>query len=332
MSKNQLNITYGVIALLYLLLMYGAYQYAEYYSIKKSSQMRDKASEQLDSYFKFGKKYVDVAFNNYKVSYKQIPKPKPRYITEWEAKGSANYLAKANGNFDLEAMGESAKELNLLEIKKWEEEYGDVRSLYEIDIIPYEDYGRGWSVKVIEKIPQPSVNEGFMVYYLYPKFFAYKDCGYLWYDEKISIEDALQEALDFVVKNDKSNLGEFYSKGSTRGLAETICIETSNEYWSISEDSIRTVWWNDPNEISYFGSLYGNEKSIQSGSMFNRYYKVFFERTQPTTYTIKRVSQEVIDSRIFSLRCISWLVLTLVFAIPTIFLSLKINKQQKNNT
>lgn len=216
-------------------------------------------------------------------------------------------------------MEESAKELNLRENKKWKEEYGDICLLFEIDITPCEDYGRGWSIRVIEKKPQSSVIEGFMVYYLYPKFFAYKDCGNLWYGEKISIEEGLQEALDFVVKNDKSNMAEFYSKGSTRGLAETICIETSNEYWCVSEDSIRTVWWNDPNEINYFASLYENGNPVSSGSMFNDYYKVFFERSQPTTYTVKIASQEVIDDKILSLRILLLSVLSLVFAILATF-------------
>lgn len=83
MSKNRLRITYGVIVLLYFPLMFGAYQYAEYHIKETSSQMRHKTLEQLNSYFMYGKKYVDVAYNNYKESYKQIPIPRPRHITEW---------------------------------------------------------------------------------------------------------------------------------------------------------------------------------------------------------------------------------------------------------
>ena len=166
-----------------------------------------------------------------------------------------------------------------------------------------------------------------MIYYLYPKMFAYKKTVNLLYGERPSIEDALQEALDLELKNDKSELFEFYSKGSTRGLAEAICSDVNNDYWYITKDSVRTTWWNDPNDINYFGSLFANEKPVPAGSMFNGYYKVYFEQSQPTTYSIKQVSQEIIDNNILSMRIVLWIVLTLIFAVPIAMMLTKIYKK-----
>ena len=326
-NKNQLKLILGLIIVLYLLFASGVYFFTESYINEKSAKMYSHSYERLNSYFKFDRKYVDIAYSNYRVSYKQIPLPKPREITAWEAQHSANYLAKGKGGLDIDAMEESSKELNAIEQKKWQQEYGDVGLLYVLDAVPEENYGSGWSIRIITKKPEQSAQPGFMIYYLYPKMFAYKSTDYLWYGERPSIEDALQEALDFELKNDKSELSEFYSKGSTRGLVETICSDVNNEYWFITKDSARTTWWNDPNDINYFGSFSANEKPVPAGSMFNGYYKVYFERSQPTTYSLNRVSQEIIDKNILYMRIILWLVLTLIFAVPIAIMSTKIHKK-----
>jgi len=61
--------------------------------------------------------------------------------------------------------------------------------------------------------------------------------------------------------------------------------------------------------------------------MFNGYYKVYFEQSQPTTYSIKQVSQEIIDNNILSMRIVLWIVLTLIFAVPIAMMLTKIYKK-----
>lgn len=328
-NKKQVKLLLGILSVLYLLLTIGAYYFADSYIKGKSEQMEHLTLERLNSYFKFDKKYVDIAYNHYRTSYKQIPIPKPREISTWEAKSSANYLANAKGDLDINVMEESAKELNLREQEKWQQEYEDIYSLFELNTTSEKDYGSGWSIRIVEKNPMSGTRPGFIVYYIYPKMFAYKNLYYMSYYTRPSIEDALQEALDYEIKNDRSELAEYYSKGSTKGLAETICLDSSNDYWYVSKDSVRTLWWNDPNDVNYFSSLYENEKPIPSGSMFNNYYKVFFERSQPTTYSIYRVSQENIDTKMLTMRITLWAILAIAFAIPVVCLSLKLRNMQR---
>ena len=138
-NENQLKLISGIIIFLYLLLASGIYYFAESYIKEKSAKLYRHSYERLHAYFKSDRKYVDIAYSNYRVSYKRIPIPKPKKLIAWEAKHSANYLAKGKGSLDFDAMEESSKELNAIEQKKWQQEYGDVGLLYELDVVPEEN-------------------------------------------------------------------------------------------------------------------------------------------------------------------------------------------------
>lgn len=230
----------------------------------KDQRLNREIHDNIEKVFS-GKKYIDIAYSGYKVSYERISIPPQPDKSEYNI--PSIYLREQN---------------------EWQNAYGDLIKLYRIKwrsnewLAPYE-YEDGWNLVQIEWDW-----EGPIMTWFFPYGVGYKKQDSSWgYDYAPSIETAVAEAFDFFTTNPKSNFlsDNELEKGSVnRILKEVRACE--NEYYWVLEDSIPRHFFVGK---SLFSDSYNNDNDyspIQCTFMYNGYYKVFVAQTQPRTYSI----------------------------------------------
>ena len=250
---------------------------------RKVHNLKEEAISNLNSFFETQPEYVDLLYGPYDCSYKEIEIPQPQ---EADVPSVINYI-NANPTLTYDE-AETKIQQNLM--KAWERQYGNYRKLYELDIYPTEDgkiMQTGWAIKVICKKPAwaTSFKDGIETFLIFPKQIAFKKTSSVLYMPEPSVETILQNSLDFSLKDEKSNLQPYYNRGCTYNLISRMESVISNEYYLFNEDT-------DYGKISY-GDGYS---SFTYGGMHNGFYEVIYHRTQPTTYSITFVGDEIVQS------------------------------------
>lgn len=266
-------------------LCYIAASAAIYYSVdksidKKSARLRNAAVANLNLFFESKPKYVDLLYGPYGCDYKEVQIPAPE---EPDADDVLSYIKTVDPTLTvLEAADKVRQNLK----KAWEKRYGDYRSLYKLDVFPAEDDNlprTGWALKVVCKQPEWTHNDGIETYLVFPKQIAYKKIAPLLYGGVPSVETAMQEALDFTTKNEKSDLQPYYERGSTYNLISKMESAINNEYYHLTEDPEGKFFYSAAGEFGH------KRPSIEYGGMHNGYYEVTYHRTQPKSYSIQFV-------------------------------------------
>lgn len=296
------KIILSLIIIGYIALMIGSYFGASAIIEHKSKRFFAQSERALERYFSDGKKYVDLAFNSYRVYSTRIPIPSVQLATYDDA------LRRIRIMGDKETVDEAMAAINSKRLTQWEKQYGDISSLFELDIVPdviENHYNSGWSLQVFEGLER-RIDNGFYSYFLYPSQISFKKVGPFLEDSVPTIEEALQQALEFETQNTKSDLQEFYKKGCSRGLIGAVINAASNRYWEVTKDTSPKLWWNDSTI-----SIESNTRPVDSGSMFNGFFEVSFKRTQPVTYSLKRVSESVFRNDRNLIRAFIWTLLTI---------------------
>lgn len=244
---------------------FGVDEYIKAKDIRLNREIHNKVEEVFG-----GRKYVDVAYSGYKVSYEKIAMPaKP----------------------DKSAFNDPTAYQQLL--NEWQGSYGDLTKLYRIKwgsnewLHPYE-YEDGWNLVQIE-----SDWEGVTMTWYFPYAVGYKKQDYSWgFDYAPSVETAVSEAFSFFTTNPNSNFvsdGEFEKGSVNRIMAEAR--ECANEYYWLWEDSVpRHHIMGKPLFEKYPKDINNYNYPLQCTFMYNGYYKVFVARSQPKTYTIVKKS------------------------------------------
>lgn len=331
--NDKRKITLGIICIIYIILMTYSYFFADKYVNDKSWEMRIQAVNNLNSYFENKKKYIDLTFNAYRVDYQQIPIPSVMEPTYFDAISRINAyevfdsIGILKHEYKKETIEEAQDAIRQIRQQEWNEEYGDKREMYELDVDPEGVYNSGWALTIVSNRDNEVGGEGFIVYHLYPSRLAYKKVSPFLLGSIPSIETALQTALEFMTSDAHSDLAAFYEKGCTNGLIESICADVTNDYWIIEKDAKPTIWWAD-SEISYGP----NTKPTDAGFMHNGYFKVYFCKTQPVTYSLREVSEDVLEHDKYTIRFIAWGILSFIMICFFIPLYRKISKYSKAKT
>ncbi len=284
-----------------------------YYAINahiddKIIRLRDEALTALNSFFDQKPMYVDLLYGPYRCSYKKIEIPQPEEPSFTDILNAQKFFKEMENKDMTYEEAENRVKTNLF--RKWEETYGNFTRMYDLDIYPTESETAsksGWALKIIKKKPDWAnttfvFGGGVETYFLFPKQVAYKRIAPLLQGSVPSIETAVQDALEFVVKNEKSDLQPYYSRGCSYNLEDRMKSAIDNEYYYFTQDT-------DVGTIRY-----GNGSStIGDGSMYNGYYEVFFHRTQPNTFSIRYVGDDVVNKDKHLLIAIYTGILTLIF-------------------
>ena len=304
MKNNRKLILIITVFIGYLTLMVGGYFVADAIIDNKSKRLHEQSVKALDDYFPRGNKYVDLSFNNFRVAYSETPIPEVEPATILDAFERNRFLNRENNS---ESIEEAIKAIDIQRKQRWDEKYGDFESMYSLDIIPDDPrntFHSGWSLLIISRT-EPGMRDGFYSYYVYPSQIAFKKVGPFLRNSVPSIEEALQTALDFETTDEKSSIKEFYRKGCTRGVSDEIVSATSNRYWQMVLDSPPSLWWNDSEHL--VGS---NKDPVSAGGMFNGYFEVMYNKTQPVTYSLHRAPDRVFVIDKYLIRISTWLLLT----------------------
>lgn len=296
---------------------YIAIAIAIYYAVgkyidKKVIRLHNEAIANLNSFFESKPKYVDLLYGPYKCNYKEVQIPEPN---EPKLNDVLHYIKTINPTLTFDEAENKIRQ-NLK--NAWKKEYENYRKMYELDIFPTENeniHRSGWALKVICKRPKWTQKEGIETYFIFPKQIAYKEITPLLYGSVPSIETAIQEALYFTTKNEKSDLQSYYEKGSTYNLITKMESAINNEYYHLKEDPSGEI-------IYYNASEYGHKlPSIECGGIQNGYYEVIYHRTQPISYSIQFVGDIQFDKN--RLTAIYVGLLTLIALIIIIFIAKK---------
>lgn len=275
---------------------------AIYYAVdtsvdKKVVRLHSEAVANLNSFFEGKPKYVDLLYGPYECDYKEVQIPAPK---EPGLNDALNYIRIVDSTLTFDEATNKIRQ-NLKDA--WEKQYGNYRKMYELDIYPTEDKAHlqrsGWALKIVCKLPEWVINkDGIETYLIFPKQIAYKKISPLLYGSVPSVETAIQEALDFTIKNEKSDLQPYYERGSTYNLISKMESAISNEYYRLTENPKGTFFY------SNFGDYGGKPSSVDYGGMHNGYYEVSYHRTQPVSYSIQFVGDEVVQSNKYRLTAI----------------------------
>ena len=250
--------------------------------------------------------YVDLLYGPNSFRYQEIQIPQPEVPGIGTPQAYINLHKNENLSWD-EAFERVKQNLH----KIWEEKYGNVTKLYSLDIYPTESETsskRGWALKVICKIPDRiqaiMPGSGIQTYLIFPAKVSFKKNSPLLQGFIPTVETAVEESLNFTIKNEKSDLQPYFSRGSTYNLIERMKKVVDNEYYYFEEDEFPIV--------SYYKNNNHGYEPYENGGMYNGYYEVTFKQTQPTTYSIKRVDESIIQSDKYTLMAIYIAISTLI--------------------
>ncbi|MDE6191656.1 MAG: hypothetical protein K2G47_08565 [Muribaculum sp.] len=255
---------------------------------KKVDRLHFEAIANLNSFFESKPKYVDLLYGPYGCDYKKIEIPAPEVPRYYDVQSYIE-MVDSTLTFD-EATNRIQHNLNLL----WEKQYGNYREIYDLNIIPPSDDNtqiqhNGWALRVVCKQPEWVEGDGIEIYSIFPKQIAYKKIAPILYGSVPSVESAIQDALDFTIRDEKSDLQPYYERGSTYNLISKMKYIIDNEYYHFVEDSGKFFY-------SKSGEYGVKRSSIEYGGMHNGYYEVIYHRTQPIPYSIQFVGNDKVQS------------------------------------
>lgn len=298
--------TVYVACIVYIAALISIYYAINAYIEDKVIRLREEALTALNSFFEQKPMYVDLLYGPYRCSYEEVEIPQPEVPSFTDILNAQKFFKEMEHEDMTYEEVENRVRTNLF--KKWEETYGNFTRMYDLDIYPTESETlpkRGWALKIIKKKPEwaNTVFEGGGVetYFLFPKQVAYKRIAPLLQGAVPSIETAVQEALEFVVTNEKSDLQPYYSRGSSYNLEDRMKSAIDNEYYYFTQDTdVGTIRYGD------------GSSTVGNGSMYNGYYEVFFHRTQPKTYSIRYVGDDIVNNDKYIMIAIYAGILTLI--------------------
>ena len=201
--------------------------------------------------------------------------------------------------------GEYAKLRNGQLIEEWENDYGDLNSLYELNwggSYPNEE-NEGWNIVRIhfsgleDEIIQTNI--------IFPYKVGFKKNNW---GISYTVEEAVDEAFEFYTTDEKSNYSDRYKKGSNNQLWSKIydCSNNNRYYGIVKNEGYNGGILGTPiikpdfNAENFDYDAYRKEQltlPYENGYMYNGYYKVFIAATQETHYMIKEKAWAVEDDR-----------------------------------
>ena len=310
-----------IASIVYIATLVPVYYAINAYIDDKVTRLRDEALSALNSFFVEKPMYVDLLYGPYPCSYKQVEIPQPEEPSFTEI-ANIQYVMKNNENKNMSYEEvENTIKMNLK--KQWEETYGDITRMYDLDVYPAEserDSKRGWVLKILKKKPDWANNTfvmggGVETYFLFPKQVAYKKIAPLLQGSVPSVETAVNDALDFVIRNERSDLQPYYSRGCTYNLEDRMKLAINNEFYYFAQDTlVGTIRYGD------------GSPTIGDGGMYNGYYEVFFHRTQPKTYSIRYVGDDVVTKDKHKMLAICAGILALIYIALITTIRYRLNK------
>lgn len=249
------------------------------------------------------RKFIDVEYFGYEAKYKSVRIP-PKTHSEFE------YLGIRRG----------APIIN----DKWEEKYGDLTSLFQINP-KNKEIGDGWNL-----ITLTQDYEGVYITWLYPYAVGYRKQNDYWglgEEYMPSIQSAVDAAFNFFTTDKESIYSADYQKGSYARVMSAI-FGCNNEYYGIVQDSFRRIHRVDGKPLFEKYGKDMEEHPYQATYMYNGYYKVFVAETQPTTYSIEKWGRKLDDdkNKLLLWWSIGMTIIMLVIVIP---LSIKERHERK---
>ena len=215
------------------------------------------------------------------------------------------------------------------EVDDWKQSYGDLASLYELnwgDKYPnHED--EGWN---IIRIYCSGYDDDFIqtnIIFPYKVGLKKNEWGNYY-----TIEQAVNEALEFYTTDPESSYSEHFSKGSCNRLWSKIN-DSSNEYFYISENKNPNIWTMGTPIGHLEGKNYNETQRImpyENGWMHNGYYRVFIAATHERHYMIAEKDWAVNKNRnqLFLWWGISLTVIFMSLIIPLTIKESKVNKKK----
>lgn len=279
-----------VACIVYIAVLISIYYAINAYIEDKVIRLREEALTALNSFFEQKPMYVDLLYGPYRCSYKEVEIPHPEEPSFTDILNAQKFFKEIENKDITNEEAENRVRKNLF--KKWEETYGIFTRMYDLDIYPTESETApksGWALKIIKKKPDWAnttfvFGGGVETYFLFPKQVAYKRITPLLQGSVPSIEAAVQDALEFVIKNEKSDLQPFYSRGCSYNLEDRMKSAIDNEYYYFIQDTdIGTIRYGD------------GGPTVGDGGMYNEYYEIFFHRTQPKTFSIRYVGDDIVN-------------------------------------
>lgn len=264
----------------YLLAMIGAFWGVEKYIKAKDNRLRDEIHSKLGKVFEKDR-YIDIAYSGYKVGHEKIDIP--RLLN---ASNISDSLI-VGLNIDKKTMESNHKKRQ----EEWNETYGNLFRLHRIKYKrsdwsgPY-DCEDGWNLVTIEHD-----YDGVYQTWIFPYAVGYIKQDYAWsYDYLPSVENAVEDALEFYTTNEQSLFIDDFQKGCFERIWSKIR-DCNNEYYYLFKDPHPRFYRTGRALFDDYKNYYrsSNEKPYQAGYMYNGYYKVFIGETQPITWTIKKV-------------------------------------------
>ena len=291
--------------------LYAAAAVAIYYSVDKSiddevNKLKDLALENLDYFFKDKPMYVDLLYGMNEFNYKKTDIPQVEEPTTSKVNDAWEQLLESGKDVSYE---EAYKQALINVNKSWIETYGDVTQLYELDIFPNEfrqNTKYGWALKIVQRMHHSTfeMNGCVETYLIFPKQVGYKN-----YSQVNSVETAVKDALDFEIKHENSELQPYYERGSTYNLISKMESLINNKYYYLSKDSLPRRYWAED-----YSAPYDENYTTIWGSAVAPYYKVIIYHTQPTTYSIKFVGNDVVQRDKYTRMAIYIGILTIIMA------------------
>lgn len=217
-------------------------------------------------------------------------------------------------------------------VDNWEQTYGDLASLYELnwgDEYPnHED--DGWT---IIRIHGGNMDEDIIQTNL---IFPYKVglTKNIW-GNYYTVEQAVNDAFEFYTSDPKSGYSDRFSKGSKSRIWSKI-YDSDNEYYSIVENrnhngQLVCAPICQPKDKSYFEAQ--QTMPFENGWMYNNYCKVFIAATQEKHYRIEEKDWAVNENRnnLLLWYGIGLIVLFLSLIIPLTIKECKVNKRKSES-
>lgn len=175
-------------------------------------------------------------------------------------------------------------------VERWETDYGDLMSLYELnwgDAYPNQE-NEGWNI--IRLHFGGADDELIQTNTLFPYKVGMKRNNW---GITYSVEEAVDDAFGFYTTNNKSGFADRFQKGSNTRLWSQI-YDCCNKYYSIVKNEnynggiIGTPICMNYSDDDNYNDFMKSRLSLpyENGCMYNGYYKVFIAATQENRYMI----------------------------------------------
>ena len=314
--KNIIILLWGLWLCSLIIAAFSIYQYIENKRNKLYSEIRENIEKLFEGQSSGGvfvsnyDGFFDEAFSGYPVRhYKKVAIP------------SKTGKSRPDNLFP---------EMDERRAEEWEECYGDLVSLYELnwgDEYPNQN-DEGWN---IIRIYGGGINDDFIqtnTIFPYQVGFIKTNWG-----NPYTVEEAVNKAFDFYTKDSDSRISDRFQRGSNKRLWSSI-YDCNNAYYTIVENKELESWKVGKPICQPEDKSYEEAQRIfpyENGWMGNGYFRVFIAATQERHYMIKENEWVVDKDRnvLFIWWGIGLSILFLMFIIP---LTVKENKSKCRKT